>query len=245
MRVKPIMWVSVGGLLLALSGCDGGDEGTGGGGGAPSAKDYYSGEASAALGASGNGAKCSTCHSDDGTQAGFSGNTLKDIAYHTSFKGGAADLLGGINACVAGWMGGTALTATDEGYLKLKEYMESISSVDATTPNPIAPEVLADEAAYEAAYQGGDAAAGAAKFTKSCGKCHDGGLVVGQVASLSKATIASRTVGRIAQQVRTSGPPPSGSSDMSDSTVGPMPFFEEKDLSTQDLKDIIAHLKGI
>jgi hypothetical protein len=32
-------------------------------------------------------------------------------------------------------------------------------------------------------------------------------------------------------------------SDPSDSTPGPMPFFELAELSMQDLKDIIAHVR--
>lgn len=205
---------------------------------------YYDGPESAALGVAGNQARCSTCHSNDGTQDGISGNTFKDIAFHTSFKGGEADLLGGVNACVVGWMGGTALTADDAAFLGLKAYMESISAAIATEPNAIAPEVLADEAAYEAAYAGGDAAAGASKYANACAVCHDNGLLVGSTAAYPKATLAGFTVGRIAQKVRTAGPPPSGTADPADSTPGPMPFFEPKDLAAADLADIIAHIKG-
>jgi hypothetical protein len=125
--------------------------------------ELYSGTASAALGAPSNQAQCATCHSADGSIAGYSGVTLKDIAFRSSFKGGAApDLLAGTNACVTGWMGGTALTEADERWQKLEAYLVSISDAGVTTPNVIAPEVLANEAAYEAAYAGGNAAAGAA-----------------------------------------------------------------------------------
>lgn len=203
--------------------------------------DYYQGETSAALGAAGNQADCATCHSNDGSKR--SGDSLKDIAYRTSFKGGdAPTLLDASNACVTGWMGGSALAATDDAWIMLETYLQSISSESVTTPNPLAPEVLADVAAYEAAYGGGDAAAGAAKYSEKCGVCHDGGLKVGPAGSLAKATLGTYTAGRIAQKVRTSGPPPSGMMDASDSTPGPMPFFEPDDLSEQDLKDIIAHL---
>ncbi|MEZ4385736.1 MAG: c-type cytochrome [Nannocystaceae bacterium] len=206
---------------------------------------YYDGAESAALGADGNQATCGTCHSNDGSQDGRSGNTLMDIAFHTSFKGGdAADLLAGSNACITGWMGGTALTAEDAAWVALKGYIESISSADATTPNAIEPEVLDDEAAYEAAYAGGDAAAGADAYAKSCAICHDYALSVGATAAYPKAALAGYSIGRIAQKVRTAGPPPSGVNDMADSTPGPMPFFEPKDLSATDLADIIAHLKG-
>lgn len=205
---------------------------------------YYDGPESVALGASSNQARCSTCHSNDGTQDGISGNSFKDIAYHTSFKGGEADLLGGVNACVVGWMGGAALAQDDAAFVGLKAYMESISDPAATDANAIAPEVLADEAAYEAAYAGGDPAAGATKYAKACAVCHDNGLVVGSTGAYPKATLAGYTVGRIAQKVRTAGPPPSGTADAADSTPGPMPFFEPKDLAAADLADIIAHLKG-
>jgi cytochrome c553 len=205
--------------------------------------DYYQGTASAELGAAGNQARCSTCHSNDGSKR--SGATMKDIAYRSAFKGGdAPNLLAGTNACVTGWMGGTALTATDPGYVALLSYLQSISSPSVTTPNPLAPEVLADEAAYEAAYAGGDATAGATKYSASCGGCHDGSLKVGPASSYPKSSLKSFSVGRIAQKVRTSGPPPSGSADASDTTPGPMPFFEPTDLPAQDLKDIIAHLKA-
>ena len=108
----------------------------------------------------------------------------------------------------------------------------------------IAPEVLADEAAYEAAYAGGDAAAGAAKYTANCAVCHDGALVIGQIPAYPKASLAGYSVGRIAQKVRTAGPPPSGTNDPADTTPGPMPFFELEELPAGDLADIIAHLKG-
>lgn len=206
---------------------------------------YYDGQASAALGADTNQARCSTCHSNDGTLAGFSGKSMQDIFYKDSYKGGEApDLLAGTNACVTGWMGGTALTESDPEYVALAAYFESISSESATTPNAIAPEVLADEAAYEAAYAGGDAGAGAAKYASNCAVCHDNALVVGPIEAYPMATLSGYTIGRIAQKVRTSGPPPSGMNDMSDSTPGPMPFFEPEELSPQDLADIIAHIKG-
>lgn len=204
--------------------------------------EYYSGAASAKLGAQGNQATCATCHSNDGSAR--SGNTFKDMAYHSSFKGGdAKTLLDASNACVTGWMGGTALKEGDAAWAGLKSYLESISDKSKTTPNSLAPEVLDDQAAYEAAYGGGSAQAGAAKYTSACGVCHDGGLRVGAVAALSKAALKNFPIGRIAQKVRTAGPPPSGKKDASDSTPGPMPFFEPSDLSAQDLKDIIAHLK--
>jgi mono/diheme cytochrome c family protein len=224
---------------FALVGC--GDDG----GGGVDPQDYYDGEPSVALGATTNQASCATCHSNDGTQNGYSGNTFADIAYHDSFKGdNNADLLGAVNACVTGWMGGVALTAQDEAYLMLKEYMESLSSPDVTAANVIAPEVLDDQAAYEAAYGGGDAAAGAAKYAQACARCHDSALTVWSAPAPSKAGLAGSTIGRIAQKVRTSGPPPSGGLDVADSTPGPMPFFEIKDLSAQDLADIIAYIKG-
>jgi cytochrome c5 len=262
--IRPVIWAGSMAVALALVGCgDDGDgatsagtggqggqpAGQGGGGGAGGGGDvephaYYDGAESAKLGAATNGARCATCHSNDGTQAGFSGNTLKDIAYHETFKGGMADLRGAVNACVTGWMGGEALAETDERYVALKGYLESISSKDATTPNPLTPEVLADEAAYGAAYAGGDASAGAQKYASTCGKCHDAGLVVGSTPTPSKTALSAATIGRLAQKARTSGPPPSGANDATDSTPGPMPFFEPQDLSAQDLKDIIAHLKG-
>lgn len=217
-----------------------GDDGSSGDGRA-----FYSGAQSAALGAAGNQADCATCHDDDGNKRGRSGASMRDIAYRSAFKGGdAPTLLDGTNACVTGWMGGAALTATDEAFVQLEAYLQSISDPAVTTPNALAPEVLENEAAYEAAYAGGDAAAGAAKYSQSCGGCHDAGKNVGLVASPAKAALGTRSVGRIAQKVRTSGPPPSGTQDSSDSTPGPMPFFEPADLSTEDLKDIIAHLKG-
>jgi cytochrome c2 len=205
--------------------------------------EYYQGEISAALGASGNEADCATCHSNDGSPR--SGNSLKDIAYRTSFKGGDAPaLLDAANACITGWMGGTAITAESDDWMLLEAYLDDISSESITAPNTLAPEVLADEAAYEAAYAGGDASAGAAKYTNVCGGCHDSGKRIGPATSLVKTTLSALTVGRIAQKVRTSGPPPSGTADASDTTPGPMPFFEPSELSVQDLKDIIAHLKS-
>jgi mono/diheme cytochrome c family protein len=208
-------------------------------------REYFDGELSAALGAAGNQARCSTCHSADGTLAGFSGESMQDIAFKEGFKGGdAPDLLSAVNACVTGWMGGTALTAEDAEYVALAGYLESISDPSATTPNELAPEVLADEAEYEAAYAGGDPAAGAAKYDANCAVCHDAALTVNLTAAYPKATIGAYTIGRLAQKVRTSGPPPSGTADATDTTPGPMPFFEPEELSATDLADIIAHLKG-
>jgi mono/diheme cytochrome c family protein len=204
---------------------------------------YYKTKASSSLGAAGNEATCATCHSIDGTQVGFSGNTLKDIAFHTSFKGGSAKtLLDGANACVAGWMGGKALVATDARWVALKTTLESVSSKSQTAPNVVAPEVLENEAEYETAYAAGDAKAGVAKYTQSCASCHASGLNVG--GRTAPTSLKSYSIGRIAQQVRTSGPPPSGKADKTDTTPGPMPFFEVKDLAVQDLKDIIAFIKN-
>jgi mono/diheme cytochrome c family protein len=206
---------------------------------------YYDGPESAALGASGNQAMCATCHSNDGSSISFSGSTMKDIAYHTSFKGGAAPtLLDATNACVTGWMGGVALTSTDASWLALEAYFKSISDASVTTPNTIAPEVLADEAAYEAAYAGGDVTAGATGYATFCAKCHGLGLVVGGEASDTIDELKTQTIGRIAQQARTSGPPPSGTADATDSTPGPMPFFEPSELSEAELRDIIAYIKA-
>jgi cytochrome c551/c552 len=225
------------GLFAAggLVACDSGDDGD-----AVSAA-YYSGPESAALGSATNQARCVTCHSNDGTKQ--AGNTFKDIAYRTSFKGGSTNLLGGVNACVTGWMGGTALTATDAAFTSIVAYMQSISNPAVTTPNAIAPEVLADEAAYEAAYAGGDAAAGEAAYEQYCGHCHDAGLTVNDTDAYSVELLKSLSIGRIAQQVRTAGPPPSGSADPSDSTPGPMAFFEPSDLDAAILKNIIAFVK--
>lgn len=232
-RLSFVVFASALGLA---SGCDDSDSGSG--------IELYSGTASAALGDPSNQSRCATCHSADGSIAGYSGVTLKDIAFRSSFKGGGApDLLAGTNACVTGWMGGTALTEADERWQKLEAYLVSISDAGVTTPNVIAPEVLANEAAYEAAYAGGNAAAGAAKYAASCGTCHDSALQVGVRASIGKVALRGITAGRIAQKVRTSGPPPSGMSDPSDSTPGPMPFFELAELPMQDLKDIIAHVR--
>lgn len=208
-------------------------------------REYYDGELSAALGGEGNQSRCSTCHSSDGTLSPLSGKSMQDIAFKDSWKGGdAPDLLSGVNACVTGWMGGTALTETDPEYVALAGFLESISDAAATTPNVIAPEVLADAAEYEAAYAGGDAAAGAAKYTEFCGVCHDVALQVGPIAAYPKASLAGYEIGRIAQKVRTSGPPPSGTADAMDTTPGPMPFFEPEELPAADLADIIAHLKA-
>ncbi|MCB9528498.1 MAG: c-type cytochrome [Myxococcales bacterium] len=239
-------WVPLA-LALVTFGCDddGDDAGADMGAGQQTANLYFDGEESAALGADGNEARCATCHSNDGTRRGFSGATMQDIAFRTSFKGGdAPDLLAATNACVTGWMGGEALTADDASWQSLSAYLESISDPSVTDPNPLAPEVLADEAAYEAAYAGGDAAAGEATYELACGVCHTAELTVNNRPSYPTATLAVFSAGRIAQKVRTSGPPPSGTADGNDSTPGPMPFFEPSDLSQSDLADIVAYLKA-
>ena len=223
-------------LAMGLAACGGGTSGDGD-------RAYYDGAASAALGAATNDATCATCHSVDG--ASDSGDSLRDIAYRSSFKGGGAPtLLAATNACVTGWMGGEALTATDPEWLALERFLQSISSTSVTAPNTLAPEVLADEAAYEAAYAGGDATRGAALFAARCGDCHGDALTVGAASSPPLSVLRAYSVGRIAQQVRTSGPPPSGTGDPSDTTPGPMPFFEPDELSATDLRDIIAHVRG-
>ncbi|HEU4405459.1 MAG TPA: c-type cytochrome [Polyangiaceae bacterium] len=168
---------------------------------------------------------------------------MADIAYHTAFKG--PTLLDVVNACVTGWMGGPALTEGDAGWAALRGYLEGISDPAATAPNVLSPEVLGDEAAYEASYAGGDAAAGRAKYEAHCGSCHDQSLVVGgSTPSPPRAVLAGDSAGRIAQQVRTSGPPPSDASGGADTTPGPMPFFEPGDLPAGDLRDLIAFLKA-
>jgi len=210
---------------------------------APEPREYFDGEVSAALGAANNQARCDTCHSDDGS-VGRSGDSLVDIANKASYKGGdATTLLEAVNACVAGWMGGTPLTETDAEYQALADYLDDISDPSATDPNPLTPEVLADQAAYEIAYATGDAMAGAAEYSEHCSFCHDAGLVVGTSTPPPLAALASRPNGRIAQKVRTSGPPPSGMNDDADSTPGPMPFFEPDEISTSALANIIAYIR--
>ncbi|MDD9943842.1 MAG: c-type cytochrome [Myxococcales bacterium] len=205
---------------------------------------YYVGAASMALGAATNEADCALCHSVDGSQEGLSGKSFKDIAYKESWKGGdASTLLDASNACVTGWMGGEALADDDEEWKSLEAYLKSISDEDASEANVIMPEVLADEAAYEDAYAGGDAEAGEAKYDLYCGACHSEQLTVGVAPAWAFEAIAARSIGRIAQKVRTAGPPPSGSEEDSDTTGGPMPFFEPSDLSADDLSDIIAYIK--
>jgi mono/diheme cytochrome c family protein len=82
-----------------------------------------------------------------------------------------------------------------------------------------------------------------AKYTKFCSACHSAGLKLGTATPTSGMVVKALSIGRIAQKVRTSGPPPSGMADASDTTPGPMPFFEPDELSVQDLKDIIAYIK--
>ena len=207
-------------------------------------RELYDGPASAALGDPGNQARCATCHAADDLPDGFAGDSLQDVAFRASFKGGeAADLRAATNACVTGWMGGAALTAGDPRWLELEAFLVSISSPSVTSPRALAPEVLADEAAYGAAYGGGMAFAGTASYGTFCIRCHDGKLRVGAIEAPALATLKTLTIGRIAQQVRTSGPPPSGTADASDSTPGPMPFFEPDELSPQDLANIIAFIR--
>lgn len=246
-------WMVCVALVGALAACeadDGGSDGAdaggegGAGGDGAGGEAYYLGEDSAALGAEGNQSDCATCHSIDGSLA-RSGKSFQDIAYLTAYKGGdAPDLLAATNACVTGWMGGPALTAEDARYVALRGYLQSLSDAAVTTPNPLAPEVLATADDYETAYAGGDAAAGEAKYAMHCGHCHDSARKVGPAESYSKVSLKSYAIGRIAQKVRTSGPPPSSMGDAQDTTPGPMPFFELEDVSVDDLKDIIAHLKA-
>ncbi len=239
--VRLLRHASVLSLAIVSAGC--GDDGTTS---TPSASDglqYYSGAASAALGVSGNAATCATCHSNDGTPR--SGDTFRNIAFRSSFKGGdAPTLLAASNACVTGWMGGVALPATDPRWRALEAYLQSISDRAVTTPNTLRPEVLANQAAYEAAYAGGDAAAGAPLYARFCGTCHDAGLRVNRMSAISRASLRGMSVGRIAQKVRTAGPPPSGMMDTSDSTPGPMPFFEPDELTQAELRNIIAYARS-
>jgi cytochrome c553 len=214
--------------------------------GGSSDQDYYDGTASSALGAANNQATCATCHAMDDSN-GYSGSSFKNIAYLENYKGGGAPtLLAATNACVTGWMGGTALTADSEGYVALKSFMEGLSDAAVTTPNPLMPEVLADLPAYEAAYGGGDATAGEAAWGTYCASCHDTALTVGPGTAPAVAGISAQTAGEIAQKVRTAGPPPSSGADMMagiDLTPGPMPFFEMSELSADDLKNIVAYIK--
>lgn len=236
--------LAVTGLALMAFGCDDGStDDADAGMGTEVANLYYDGAESAALGSADNEARCSTCHSNDGTA--MSGATMADIAFRESFKGGGAPtLLDGTNACVTGWMGGEALTADDESWQSLEAYLQSISDESVTAANPLMPEVLEDEAAYAAKYTGGDAAAGEGPYEAACGICHGPELVVNNRPSFALGVLANFSEGRIAQKVRTSGPPPSGSADAMDSTPGPMPFFEASDLSDDDLRNIVAYIKA-
>lgn len=204
----------------------------------------YDGPSSAALGAPGNQATCHTCHSNDGSRAGFPGNSLKNIAYRKTFKGDATNrLLIAVNACTTEWMGGAALTENDAAWKEIARYLESISDPSVTTPNPMVAEVLDDLPAYEAAYTGGDAGRGAGLYDENCARCHDHALRVATSIALSRDQLKAFPIGRIAQKVRTSGPPQSARKDAMDTTPFPMPFFEVRDLSQESLKDIIAFLK--
>lgn len=229
------------GLLGALAACDSDSSSSG-----PTPQDYYDGNESAALGAAANEATCATCHSNSAGAVGDPGDSLRNIAYHTSFKGGGAStLLDASNACITGWMGGTALTANDDAWKQLESYLQSISDPAVTTPNTVAPEVLADLQAYEDKYgSGGDVTAGTAAYAKSCARCHSGALSVGSTKAPIRSTLALLSAGEIAQQVRTSGPPPDTTADGTDTRQGPMPFFEPDELPEQTLKDIIAFIKN-
>lgn len=235
-RISPIILLAIG---LGACGSETSDEAAED----SVAAEFYSGTASAGLGAATNQARCSTCHSVDGEVRGLSGATFKDIAYLTAYKGGTApDLLAATNACVTGWMGGTALTAQDASWVSLRAYLESISDPSVTTPNPLEPEVLADEGAYQTTYSGGDATAGQAKYQAYCAHCHDSALVVGASPAWTLDAIRTRSIGQIARKVRTSGSPPSGLTDTVDLTPGPMPFFQTPELPRVDLADIIAFI---
>ena len=111
--------VPVLGLILVGVGCGDSDEESG-----PSTR-YYEGAESKALGAAGNQADCATCHANDDSRVGrvqHSGHR-----HHTSFRGGGADtLLEATNACVVGWMGGTA----DRKRRKMDGELEGIYSID-------------------------------------------------------------------------------------------------------------------
>lgn len=204
----------------------------------------FDGAESAALGAAGNEARCVTCHSADGSGV-YPGDTMKDIAYHTSFKGGGApSLLEASNACITGWMGGSALTEDSAEWASLEAYLQSLSQESATTPNTLAPEVKADLASYEADYAGGDATAGEAAYQVACASCHAAALTVGSVAAPSRSALSGFSVGEIARKVRTSGPPPSSMADAADLTPGPMPFFEPDELDADTLADIIAYIRA-
>lgn len=184
-----------------------------------------------------------SCHSNDGTPR--SGESLRSIASHTSFKGGMAPtLLMATIACVTRWMGATALTEADPRRAALQTYIRSISSPEFTTPNTMIPEVLANEAAYEAMYAGGDAAAGAALYGRYCATCHSVGTTVNGARALSRTSLRALSIGRIAQQVRTSGPPPSGAMDITDSTPGPMPLSEPDVLPPANIRNIIAFVRS-
>jgi len=202
------------------------------------------GASSARLGSATNQATCATCHASDATP-GRAGNSLADLAFHTAFKGGmATTLLDASNVCITGWMGGAALGDADPRWQALRGELEALAHPDQTTPNTPAPEVLADEAAYQAAYAGGDATAGARVYQRSCAGCHERELTVGAARAPRLAELAELSIGRIAQQVRTSGPPPSGTLDASDTTPGPMPFFEPADLSSVDLANVVAYVRA-
>ncbi|GAB4202388.1 MAG: hypothetical protein OHK0013_15610 [Sandaracinaceae bacterium] len=205
----------------------------------------FSGPESARLGSATNAARCSTCHAVDPAERGGSGDAMMNIAYRSSFKGGMAPtLLDATNACVVGWMGGAPLAETSPDFVALRTFFESVSDPAVTAPNTMMPEVLADEAAYEAAYAGGDPIRGQAAYERYCARCHEGALDVAGVPSFPRAILATRTIGRIAQKVRTSGPVPSGTMDATDTTGGPMPFFEPDELPREELRDLIAYVRS-
>ena len=141
-------------------------------------------------------------------------------------------------------MGGDPLDATSEEYQSIEAYILSNSDPAETAVTPIMPDVRMTLDEYEMDYAGGDPMLGAKPYLRYCGLCHDVGLVVGAHAAPELSSFTGMSVGRIAQKVRTSGPPPSTMDAAVDETPGPMPFFEEKDLSSTDLRDIIAFIQS-
>ncbi len=182
---------------------------------------------------------CSSCHAISETDGvamdGLRrpGHELQNAAKRQSFKNGAIDnLLDAVNICVTEWMNGEALTADNQDWVNLQNWLLDQSTVEVAEPIQI------DIVPPPLDLAGGAVSTGQSLFNRRCIVCHGFDGAGTQLApQVSNRGLSAEL---IALRVRTSGR--LNSSAYQGLTGGVMPFWGANRLSDSELIDIAAFI---
>jgi mono/diheme cytochrome c family protein len=186
----------------------------------------------------GNSFACETCHAltepaADGVRR--AGHALGDAARRPTFKNGAfTDLLDAVNACRVDWMAAPAFEADDPRWARLRDFLAAQAPAGEARPVSFAVVEPPSDLA------GGDAVAGRALFDASCSICHGAGAAGTERGPSLDGDLLTDDL--VARRVRTSGP--AGGTAYEGLTGGRMPFFSAERLSDDELRDLVAFVRG-